>query len=238
MKTKICTKCGEEKSLDNFNKQKGGKLGLRASCKLCVKQYREDNKEQISNTHKIWVENNREHRTTYLKQWRVDNKEHRRVYDAKRYAENKEEEKLRVKLYKKNNKEKVRIYERERRRNNKVLRLNDNIRRAISKSFENNGYTKNSSTAEILGCSYDDFIQHIQSQFQEGMTWNNKGEWHLDHIIPVSSYKDEDELIKLNHYTNFQPLWAEDNMKKGDSYLEKDKQRYLEQLSRTQKIKQ
>jgi hypothetical protein len=55
--------------------------------------------------------------------------------------------------------------------------------------------------------------------FTEGMCWENQGEWHLDHIIPISSAQTEEEIFKLNHYSNFQPLWAEDNIKKGNKIL-------------------
>jgi hypothetical protein len=86
-------------------------------------------------------------------------------------------------------------------------------------SIKGKGYTKKSKTNEILGCSFKEFKQHLELQFTEGMTWNNAGKWHLDHIYPVSLSKDENELIKLNHYTNFQPLWAEDNIRKGNKII-------------------
>lgn len=76
-------------------------------------------------------------------------------------------------------------------------------------------YSKKSLTHEILGCSYSEFKTHIESQFIDGMSWDNRSEWHIDHKIPVSSAKTEEELIALNHYSNLQPLWALDNMKKG-----------------------
>ena len=57
---------------------------------------------------------------------------------------------------------------------------------------------------------------HLEGLFMEGMSWENQGEWHLDHIIPVSIATSEEEIIKLNHYTNFQPLWAEDNIIKSN----------------------
>jgi hypothetical protein len=68
----------------------------------------------------------------------------------------------------------------------------------------------------MLGCDYDFFKAYIERQFKQGMTWENHGKWHFDHIIPVSSAKNEEELIKLNHYTNFQPLWAEENLSKSN----------------------
>jgi len=77
------------------------------------------------------------------------------------------------------------------------------------------GYTKKSKTFEILGCDYETFKKHIESQFIDGMSWENRNEWHVDHIIPVSSAKDEGEMILLNHYLNLQPLWATDNLSKG-----------------------
>ena len=90
------------------------------------------------------------------------------------------------------------------------------IRWCIKSAFKKNGYTKKSKTYDILGISYNEFKLYIESKFTEGMKWENHGQWHLDHIIPVSSAKTEEEIIKLNHYTNFQPLWAEDNLKKGN----------------------
>ena len=56
---------------------------------------------------------------------------------------------------------------------------------------------------------------HIEKQFTKGMSWSNQGKWHIDHIIPLASAKNEDELMKLCHYRNLQPLWAEDNLKKS-----------------------
>jgi hypothetical protein len=74
-------------------------------------------------------------------------------------------------------------------------------------------------TEEILGCSFQDFKNHIESQFKDGMGWLNHGKWHLDHKVPLALAKNVDELIKLNHWTNFQPLWAGDNLNKRDVLL-------------------
>ena len=71
----------------------------------------------------------------------------------------------------------------------------------------------------VCGITYEEFKAYIESKFENGMTWKNHGEWHLDHIIPVSQANSEEELIKLNHYSNFQPLWAYDNLSKGKSLL-------------------
>jgi hypothetical protein len=78
------------------------------------------------------------------------------------------------------------------------------------------GYTKKSRTYEILGCSFEEFKNYIDNQLSVGMSWDNHGEWHLDHKIPISFGKTEEEVIKLNHYTNFQPLWAYENLLKSN----------------------
>jgi len=98
-------------------------------------------------------------------------------------------------------------------------RIRDNIRHTFKRGDYK--YNKNSNTETILGCTINEFINYIECKFTEGMTLKNYGEWHLDHIYPVSLAKDEEELIKLNHYTNFQPLWAIDNIKKGNKITEK-----------------
>jgi hypothetical protein len=80
-------------------------------------------------------------------------------------------------------------------------------------------YKKGKKTESILGCTIEEFIQHLQSLFTEGMTLENhgqgKGKWNIDHIVPISSAKTEEEIYKLNHHSNLQPLWWEENMAKG-----------------------
>jgi hypothetical protein len=82
------------------------------------------------------------------------------------------------------------------------------------------GFKKNSKTANYLGCTFEEFKIWIENQFQEGMNWDNFSEWHLDHIYPVSRAIDEEHLIVLNYYTNFQPLWAIDNLRKSNKLPE------------------
>jgi len=91
------------------------------------------------------------------------------------------------------------------------------LRNLIRNSFRRGGYKKfNISTEEVVGMNYNDFKKYLESKFLDGMSWDNRGEWHIDHIVPLSSAKSEQELICLCHYSNLQPLWGEDNMKKGD----------------------
>jgi hypothetical protein len=109
-----------------------------------------------------------------------------------------------------------RAYDKNRRKSDPVYKMRRNIRSLIYHSIKKQGYAKRSKTYKILGCDFDTFKKHIERQFTKGMTWENHGEWHYDHIIPISSAQTEEEVIKLNHYTNFQPLWAEDNLRKSD----------------------
>jgi hypothetical protein len=79
------------------------------------------------------------------------------------------------------------------------------------------GWSKDSKTQEYLGCDWETFMEHLESQFTEGMSWDNQGEWHYDHIYPISLAQTEEDMYIFNHYTNFQPLWAKDNLSKSNS---------------------
>lgn len=81
------------------------------------------------------------------------------------------------------------------------------------------GKSKGTKTLETIGCSVQQLIKHLESQFVPGMTWKNYGKyWHIDHIRPISSFDLPSEISLANHYSNLQPLWAEDNFKKGSKY--------------------
>jgi hypothetical protein len=86
----------------------------------------------------------------------------------------------------------------------------------IRESFRVMGFVKNSSAEKILCCSFEQFKKHIESQFLQGMSWENRCLWHLDHIMPVSMAKTPDEILRLNHYRNFRPMWAADNIRKSN----------------------
>ena len=91
------------------------------------------------------------------------------------------------------------------------LNLRSRIRKTIIK--------KVGKTTDILGCSYNEAREYIGNQFREGMSWDNYGEWHIDHIKPLALAKTKEETYRLCHYTNLQPLWAIENLQKGCSNL-------------------
>lgn len=100
--------------------------------------------------------------------------------------------------------------------NDELFAIKVRLRNLIRNSFRKSGYSKfDMSTESIVGIDYNRFKEYMESKFSEGMSWDNRGEWHIDHIIPLSSAGSREELIKLSHYTNLQPLWAEDNIRKG-----------------------
>lgn len=121
--------------------------------------------------------------------------------------------------YQKANSAKINANRSERKKLDILYREKERVRGLIKQSLAGNGFTKNSSTFEILGCSYQYFLSHIERQFLKGMTWENRKKWHIDHIIPIASAKCVDDLIKLNHHTNMRPLWARDNWEKSDQRI-------------------
>ena len=105
-----------------------------------------------------------------------------------------------------------------------LFKLSASIRSSIGGAFIRGSRgafnkDKGNATLDILGCSFEFFASHITSQFTEGMTLENYGEWHLDHIIPLATATTREDVVRLNHYTNFQPLWAKDNLSKGSKIL-------------------
>lgn len=90
------------------------------------------------------------------------------------------------------------------------------LRARLTSALDAKQWTKRSKFKQYIGCSLEELKVHLESLFTEGMTWENQGKWHIDHIVPLSSAKTEEEMYKLCHYTNLQPLWALDNIKKSN----------------------
>lgn len=125
------------------------------------------------------------------------------------------------KLYRQKNKKSIRekdiIYRRERMKTDPLYRAKMDARNIIRKALSERGYSKKSKTEEILGCSFVEFKKHIESLFTENMSWKNRSEWHIDHIIPLAFAENEKEILLINHYTNLRPLWIKDNQLKSDN---------------------
>ena len=134
----------------------------------------------------------------------------------KKYKQkNKDRDRNQNKIYKKNNREKINQRFRNRYKNDLSFRITRNLRCRLRKAIKKN--YKYGSTLELLGCSIEFLKQYLESKFQPGMTWENYGDWHIDHIKPCVSYNlaDPEQQKICFHYTNLQPLWAKDNLSKG-----------------------
>ncbi len=171
-------------------------------------EYRRKNKELIKEKKKKYYEENKDFVKGQVSKYSEENREHvNRLKRENRYKN------IEV------NREKERQYVKNKKENNSLFRLTCAIRGLIKESFKN-GYTKKAKkTVEILGCDFETFKEHIESQFNENMNWDNYATyWQLDHKTPVSWAKTEVEVYELNHYTNFQPLYWVDNYAKGNRW--------------------
>jgi len=99
------------------------------------------------------------------------------------------------------------------------LRIISNLRSRISQFIKSKKIHKDNKTLDLVGLSLNELKEHLQSQFKEDMSWENYGSWHIDHIIPLSSAKNIEEINKLCHYSNLQPLWASENLSKGNKII-------------------
>jgi hypothetical protein len=234
MTTKICSRCKIEKDVSLFNKLTASKDGLNYVCRKCAAEKFAANKEKYMTSQKLYVAKNKTLIKERVSVYREKNKDYLSERCAKYYSKNKDKISQKAKEYREKNKEiiavkksqyaknnRLRILDRQRKWNNEKIKTDSvyaakvRIRNLIAAAFRNKNYTKKSKTFEILGCSYNDFMIHIESQFKDGMSWERIGEIHFDHIVPLATAKTEQDIIKLNHYSNYQPLWAADNLKKG-----------------------
>ena len=193
METKVCNECGLEKSLSEFYKRTDTPTGYRNNCKECKLKnnhtWLKENKEKVSSISKIWRKKNKETIRERIKEWEIKN--YRKLRDRKNKRA------------------------KERRKEDPIFNLKNKVRCRLRKYLMILNITKKNKTFEIVGCTPEFLKEHLETQFINGMSWDNRSEWHIDHIIPLSSAKTEEELYKLCHYSNLQPLWAGDNLSKG-----------------------
>ena len=104
-----------------------------------------------------------------------------------------------------------------RRKTEPLFKLKNNYRNRLYDYYRGTNRSKRSE--EIIGLSWIEFKLYIETKFLEGMSWDNYGEWHIDHIIPLCSASNDNDLEKLFHYSNCQPLWKKDNISKGGKII-------------------
>ena len=197
MEKKVCRKCKENKEVCEFNKDRNKKDGISTLCRECTKisneNYRNNNIVKYKEIQKKYRDSNKEKESIRRVLWYNDNRDKRLLYAIE--------------------------YEKSRKKTDPIYKLIRITRSRINNFLKNNKITKQNKTFDIVGCSPEFLKEHIEKQFTEGMSWGLLGQHiHIDHIIPLSSANTEEEIYKLCHYSNLQPLWAEDNLKKSNKY--------------------
>jgi hypothetical protein len=222
MNTKTCTKCGEKKeaTTDFFYKQKRGKYGLRADCKVCsredqVRRLREKNPPvfEFPASKVCTGECGKE----YMATTEFFFKKEGGKYGLKAMCKTCNNISSKHHDNKPETKQRRRKRHKERQQDDLRYKLTKALRSRLYKTVEGN--SKSASTLELVGCTLEYLKNHLESQFTDGMSWDNYGKygWHIDHIIPCASFDltDPAQQRECFHFSNLQPLWAKDNWSKG-----------------------
>lgn len=190
MNTKKCNKCLIEQDLTQFSKagSYNGTVYYRGDCRKCCNDYMQTDKARAQNKKYKQSERGKQKNREYKQTEKY--RKQQTAYDINRY------------------------------RTNKMYACKRNLRRRILSALKAKKWIKTTKFAEYIGCSKEELHNHFEKQFTQGMTWDNygfgHGKWTIDHIIPLSSAKTEEEMYKLCHYTNLQPMWYIDNIIKSN----------------------
>lgn len=180
--------------------------------RLVARRYRQENKGKVSESKKRYEINNRNKINAAKSIWINKNRE---KYNLKRvawYEKNKEERRKYAKEWAKQNKEKICSYARTKRKRPSV-KIAEFMRKCLYRIMER----KTGKTSDLLEYSGHDLLIHIEIQFKKGMSWDNYGEWHIDHITPISIFIERGitDPKQINCLSNIRPVWAKDNLSKG-----------------------
>lgn len=239
---KTCNKCGEVKEYSSFCKNKRSNDGFNYRCKECASKYYIENKSNILKKIKEYQTENKCIISTKRKERYTNNRDNVRMQQAKYYADNKNDILKRQRdhyisnrstilkrqsIYNKNNRSKKNKYESNKCRTDISYRIARNIRSRIGSCIRTQRTNKNNHTFRLLGCDKYSLMAYLEQHFYdrstgEEMSWENYGldGWHIDHIRPCASFDltDPEQQKECFHYTNLQPLWAEDNLRKSDKW--------------------
>lgn len=237
-----CSKCNLSKDLTDFSKGT-------VTCKTCVENYRSLNRVKINNQAKDYYSSNKEEKLIKAADYRKNNSKKvkeskKRYYEANKdriakhqkqfRLDNLERYKNKNREYNLNNKEKIarcskewrkynlehsRKYVKNRYHNDEQFKLKTICRQLVRRAYLSIGTKKENNTREFLGYSAIDLKEHIEKQFIKGMSWENYGDWEIDHSTPISLATTLEEGIKLSQLDNLQPLWKEDNQKKSNKLI-------------------
>lgn len=191
---KQCSKCKNTKELSDFPKSAKNSLSLRSRCKACCsennKAYHKQNATRVKVVREMWLAKNEKHMQQYYREYATKNREKKNRYYI------------------------------ERRNIDLNFRLAYLLRSRLYSALK--GQARGGSAVDNLGCSIPEFRAYIETKFQPGMTWETYGKglgkWSLDHILPLIRFdlSDPEQIKQVCHYTNMQPMWFTDNVRKGD----------------------
>ncbi len=210
-----CKVCARARAAAHYKANREEKLSY------AKERYRE-NPNKFTAATKAWRDKNPEKYVAWTKAYYVANRETRKAQSAKWAKDNSEYVAAYARKYQEDNREKLnthfRAYRKNRYDNDPCFRVAECLRARMRSAIKNNH--KAGSAVADLGCSIECFKRFLEHQFQEGMTWDNHGEWHIDHVKPLASFDltDRKQFLEAANWTNHQPLWAEDNLRKGGKY--------------------
>lgn len=235
---KQCSKCGRSKPVTEFYKARDGLLGVRADCKQCCRaralQWHRGNPERTKeNCKKFRIEN-----PNYMSAWYNNNKEKVNDRASKWHKEHPDKVSKKTKKWRDKNPDYYSVWHKKNPgkhslysknyRDKKILedpryKLDEAISSGVRRGLKLGGKSGR-STYILLGYTSEALKSHLEKQFRNGMSWENYGEWHVDHIIPLSAHNyetpDDPDFKRAWALENLQPLWADENMKKGSKILQ------------------
>lgn len=243
---KSCKTCNIKKDYSDFSKSKRHKDGYFKECKKCIsitrRKHYEENCDRTKEVNKKYYEANKEE--IYKK---ID-KSKKKINDKKYYDKNAEKLKEKKRKYYESNKEIIKENSRKYYDENKETINKPNERKRelqreyykkrkhqyawreiLRKTLMQMDIIKNETTLELIGYDYDELRENLQDKFHFGMTWENHGDWHIDHIIPISKFKKGTPPNIVNRLDNLRPLWKKDNIKRQNNISDDDyiKYKYL-----------
>ena len=229
----------EERKENRKEYQRNYQKANREKLKEYQRNYQEANREKAKEYSIKYYEDNRQKVIQDTAKWRAANLEKANEHSRKYYGKNREKMIQDTAKWQAANPEKSKDYSRKyyeanrekiiqgvvnrrakkRKEGDPVCLMAGRVRARMHMALRQRGLSKESKTQKMLGCSFKQFNKHIESQFTDGMSWDNRSEWHLDHILPLSCATTIEGLEKLSHYTNIRPLWAAENRRKSDNLV-------------------
>jgi len=215
---KICNKCKEEKNISDFSKKYKTKEGIQKYQPICKVCFNLDSDVRRN------LPGAKEKRDAYDKEFYIKNRKKILEYKKQHHIDNQKEILKKKKIYRDNNKDKILKY----RKNNKEIYANSSRRyrqkhphivawrNILHRTLKYLEIGKKGDTKEMLGYSAATLKHHIEKQFTDGMTWENHGEWHIDHIFPLTKFPKDTDVSEVNALNNLQPLWKDQNWCKSN----------------------